>query len=182
MEDSINQVAFWRRWSPAVGCTSKARRLRLTNTYGSTGHDHWFVRKNKKWTQIWTGPWKITQFVSSLVVSDTHLLVAALRQVVGCWPPMADTVVRRRWSPAVGCLAATAVYNPSTPPDAHAGLGTASHGADHRRRRLASRNFSDLLVLLATPNSVGKTRFAWYCSRNWISRKKWIGTRIFRYF
>jgi len=57
-------------------------------------------QKNKKWTQIWTGPWKITQFVSPLVVSDTNLLVAALRPVVGCWPSTADTVARCRWSPS----------------------------------------------------------------------------------
>jgi len=52
---------------------AKAPRLQQNNTYGTTGHVLWFVRKTKRKTQIWTGPWKITQFVSPLVVKIQHI-------------------------------------------------------------------------------------------------------------
>ena len=60
----------------------------------------------------------------------------------------------------------------------------------HRKscRRPRSSSFEESWEYVLSPffyhliNSVGKTHFAWYYSRNWIRRKKWIGTRIFRYF
>ena len=54
------------------GRPSKAKAKNLQ----SQGHVLWFVRKKRKkkrkLTQIWTGPWKITQFVSPLVVKIQH--------------------------------------------------------------------------------------------------------------
>jgi len=52
--------------------TPRDHHLLLINWLGSIGHDHQLNNKRKKLQQLWTGPWQILSFQSTLVVKIRH--------------------------------------------------------------------------------------------------------------
>ena len=71
MREAHNRIRYPHNQSLAhrkLSLTNMSKILHLLsiNTPGFTGHGHWFVNVTRKLTQIWTGPWKILQFISPL--------------------------------------------------------------------------------------------------------------------
>ena len=74
-EKHVSQRILWQEDRKlALTRMSKALRSQLTNTYGSTGQDHWFVRKTRKWHKFGLVHWKLHN-LSHLWVSKFNIPV-----------------------------------------------------------------------------------------------------------